>query len=570
MRLSKLFARTLREAPAEAEVASHVLLIRAAFIRKVASGIYTMLPLGWRSLRKIEAIIREEMDAAGAQEIRMPIPIPSEPWKQTGRWETYGDLMFKVTDRHGREMGLGPTHEEVVTPLVAQEFGSYRDLPVNLYQIEWKYRDEFRPRFGLLRGREFLMKDAYSFDRNEDGMRASYDVMMAAYRTIHDRCGLDYRVVEADPGQIGGGVNHEFIAAADVGEDWFLYCPGCDYAADVEAAVVVAPDAAASSADPEPLTEVDTPGASTIEAVSTFLGRPATEMLKTMLFDAGGTTLAVLIRGDREVNVEKVGRAMWPVPTELMDDQTVAKRGYAMGFVGPQVMGPDVTVLADHSVRGGSNWVTGANRPDAHVTGANEGRDFRVDRWEDLSQAREGDPCPNGDGTLIQSRGIVASHIYQLGTRYSKALGSTFLDEDGAQRHYEMGCYGIGLTRIVAAAAEQHHDDAGLMWPKTIAPYEVVVVPTNMDQPAVVEAAERIYEDLLAQGCEVVLDDRGDRAGVKLNDADLIGYPVQVVIGKRGIESGQADLKVRATGERSQAPLGDAAGAATRLLATAP
>jgi prolyl-tRNA synthetase len=570
MRLSKLFARTLREAPAEAEVASHVLLIRAAFIRKVASGIYTMLPLGWRSLRKIEAIIREEMDAAGAQEIRMPIPIPSEPWKQTGRWETYGDLMFKVTDRHGREMGLGPTHEEVVTPLVAQEFGSYRDLPVNLYQIEWKYRDEFRPRFGLLRGREFLMKDAYSFDRNEDGMRASYDVMMAAYRTIHDRCGLDYRVVEADPGQIGGGVNHEFIAAADVGEDWFLYCPGCDYAADVEAAVVVAPDAAASSADPEPLTEVDTPGASTIEAVSTFLGRPATEMLKTMLFDAGGTTLAVLIRGDREVNVEKVGRAMWPVPTELMDDQTVAKRGYAMGFVGPQVMGPDVTVLADHSVRGGSNWVTGANRPDAHVTGANEGRDFRVDRWEDLSQAREGDPCPNGDGTLIQSRGIVASHIYQLGTRYSKALGSTFLDEDGAQRHYEMGCYGIGLTRIVAAAAEQHHDDAGLMWPKTIAPYEVVVVPTNMDQPAVVEAAERIYEDLLAQGCEVVLDDRDDRAGVKLNDADLIGYPVQVVIGKRGIESGQADLKVRATGERSQAPLGDAAGAATRLLATAP
>ncbi len=570
MRLSKLFARTLREAPAEAEVASHVLLIRAAFIRKVAAGIYIMLPLGWRTLRRIEAIIREEMDAAGAQEIRMPIPIPSEPWKQTGRWETYGDLMFKVTDRHGREMGLGPTHEEVVTPLVAQEFGSYRDLPVNLYQIEWKYRDEFRPRFGLLRGREFLMKDAYSFDRDSDGMRASYDVMMAAYRTIHDRCGLEYRVVEADPGQIGGEVNHEFIAAADVGEDWFLYCPNCEYAADVEAAVVVAPDAAPPGADPEPLTEVETPGASTIESVSTFLGRPPTEMLKTMLFDAGGRTLAVLIRGDREVNVEKVGRAMWPVPIELMDEPTVVKRGYAMGFVGPQVMGQDVSVLADHSVRGGTNWVTGANRPDAHVTGANEGRDFRIDRWEDLSQAREGDPCPNGDGTLVQSRGIVASHIYQLGTRYSTALGSTFLDEDGSQRHYEMGCYGIGLTRIVAAAAEQHHDAAGLMWPKAIAPYEVVVVPTNMDQPAVVEAAERIYEDLLAQGCEAVLDDRDDRAGVKLNDADLIGYPVQVVIGKRGIESGRADLKLRAAGERSQAHLGDAAGAAARLLASAP
>jgi prolyl-tRNA synthetase len=356
-----------------------------------------------------------------------------------------------------------------------------------------------------------------------------------------------------------------------VGEDWFLYCPSCDYAADVEAAVVVTPpgdDAAAGVI--EDLTEVDTPGSSTIEAVSAFLGRPATDMLKTMLFDANGRTVAVLIRGDREVNVEKVGRAMWPTPTELMDDAEVAKRGFAMGFVGPQAMGEDVTVLADHSVHGGHNWVTGANRVDAHVTGANEGRDFRVDRWEDLSQAREGDPCPNGDGTLLQSRGIVASHIYQLGTRYSKALDAAFLDEDGAQRHYEMGCYGIGLTRIVAATAEQHHDDAGLMWPKSIAPYEVVVVPTNMDQPAVVEAAERIYEQLLEQGCEVVLDDRDDRAGVKLNDADLIGYPVQVVIGKRGIESGNADLKVRATGERSQAPLGDAAGAALDLLAAAP
>jgi prolyl-tRNA synthetase len=549
-----------------------VLLIRAAFIRKLAAGIYTMLPLGWRTLRKVEGIIREEMDAAGAQEIRMPIPIPAEPWKKTGRWETYGDVMFKVTDRHGRELGLGPTHEEVVTPLVAGEFGSYRDLPVNLYQIEWKYRDEFRPRFGLLRGREFLMKDAYSFDRDEDGMAASYDGMMGAYRTIHDRTGLEYRVVEADPGQIGGGINHEFIAVADVGEDWFLYCPSCDYAADVEAAVVVTPDAAPgpSRGDLEALEEVDTPGSSTIEAVSSFLGRPATEMLKTMLFDANGRTVAVLIRGDRDVNVEKVGRAMWPAPTELMGDGEVARRGFAMGFVGPQVMGEDVTVLADHSVRGGRNWVTGANRVDAHVTGANEGRDFRIDRWEDLSQAREGDPCPNGDGTLVMSRGIVASHTYQLGTRYSKALDASFLDEDGRERHYEMGCYGIGLTRIVAAVAEQHHDDAGLMWPKAIAPYEIVVVPTNMDQPAVVEAAERIYDELRSEGREVVLDDRDDRAGVKLNDADLIGFPVQVVIGKRGIESGQADLKVRATGDRSQAPLGDAAAAALRLLDAAP
>jgi prolyl-tRNA synthetase len=572
MRFSKLFARTLREAPAEAEVSSHVLLIRAAFIRKVAAGFYTMLPLGWRTLRKVEAIVREEMDAAGAQELRMPIVLPSEPWKQTGRWDTYGELMFKLQDRHGREMGLGPTHEEIVTPMVAQEFGSYRDLPVNLYQIEWKYRDEFRPRFGLLRGREFLMKDAYSFDRNEDGMRASYDVMMDAYRRIHERAGLDFRVVEADPGQIGGGINHEFIAVADVGEDRFLYCNSCDYAADVEAAVVVTPAATVSTAagDLEPITEVETPGRSSIEAVSEFLGRPATEMLKCMLFDAGGKTAAVLIRGDREVNVDKVGRALWPAPTALLDDEAVAKRGFVMGFVGPQGMGRDVTILADNSVRAGGNWVTGANRVDAHVTGANEGRDFRVDRWEDLAQAREGDPCPNGDGLLYQGRGIVASHTYQLGTRYSKPLEATFLDEDGAERFYEMGCYGIGLTRIVAAAAEQHHDDTGLRWPKAIAPYGVVVVPTNMDQPAVVEAAERVYAELVDAGSEVVLDDRDDRAGVKLNDADLIGYPVHVVIGKRGIESGQADLKLRATGDRSQAPLDAAARAALDLLGRAP
>ncbi|HEX9377083.1 MAG TPA: proline--tRNA ligase [Actinomycetota bacterium] len=575
MRFSKLFARTLREAPAEADVASHVLLLRAAYIRKVAAGIYTLLPLGWRQMRKIEAIVREEMDAAGAQELRMPIVLPAEPWKETGRWETYGDLMFKVTDRHGRELGLGPTHEEVVTPLVAGEFGSYRDLPVNLYQIEWKYRDEFRPRFGLLRGREFLMKDAYSFDRDDDGMRASYDVMMDAYRRIHDRSGLEYRVVEADPGQIGGGINHEFIAVAGVGEDWFLYCETCDYAADVEAAVVVAPGAGEPDPVPvdpsemEPLQEVDTPGRSSIEAVSEFLGRPETEMLKCMLYDAGGNTVAVLIRGDREVNDEKVGRAMWPAPTRLFDDQDFPKRGFVKGFVGPQSMGENVTVLADHSVREGRNWVTGANRADAHVTGANVGRDFRVDRWEDLAQVREGDPCPVDGGTLRQGRGIVASHIYQLGTRYSEPLKARFLDEDGQERPYVMGCYGIGLTRIAAAAAEQHHDDAGLTWPKAIAPYHVVVVPTNMDQEPVVREAERIYRELSGEGCEVVLDDRDERAGVKLNDADLIGYPVQVVIGKRGIESGQADLKLRATGERSQAPLASAAQAALDLLSRA-
>jgi prolyl-tRNA synthetase len=569
MRMSKLFARTLREAPAEAEVASHRLLLRAAYIRKVMAGVYTWIPLGWRTLHRIERVIREEMDASGAQEIRMPIVLPSEPWKVTGRWQTYGDLMFKLKDRHGRELGLGPTQEEVVTPLVAGDFTSYRDLPVNLYQIEWKYRDEFRPRSGLLRAREFLMKDAYSFDRNEGEMQASYDLMFEAYRRIFDRCGLRYRIVEADPGQIGGGLNHEFIAVAEVGEDEFVYCERCDYAADIEAASAKAPEPISAS-DMEPLAEVPTPGRSSIEAVSTFLGRPPSEMLKCMLYDAGGDTVAVLIPGDREVNEEKVARAMWPAPVRLFSDQDFARRGLSKGFVGPQGLPDDVTIIADHSVRAGKDWITGANRTDYHVAGANVDRDFRVDRWEDVSQVREGDPCPLCGGTLILSRGIVVGHIYQLGTRYSKPLKATFVDEDGMEQPYQMGCYGIGLSRIVAAAAEQFHDEAGLTWPKALAPYQTVVIPTNMDQPPVVEAAERIYEELGRQEAEVVLDDRELSAGVKFADADLIGYPVQIVVGKRGIESGSVDLKSRATGDRSSAPILEAAEAARALLGSAP
>ncbi|HYV02068.1 MAG TPA: proline--tRNA ligase, partial [Actinomycetota bacterium] len=333
MRASKLFARTLREAPAEAEVASHQLLLRAAYIRKVAAGIYTWLPLGFRMLKKIEAIIREEMDASGAQQIRMPIVLPAEPWKVTGRWETYGDLMFKLTDRHGRDMGLGPTHEEVVTPLVAGEFGSYRDLPANLYQVEWKYRDEYRPRFGLIRVREFLMKDAYSFDRDEEGMRASYDVMVEAYRRIFDRCGLDYRVVEADPGQIGGDLNHEFIAIAPIGEDVFVACENGDYVADLEAARARPPDPIPEIPDDEreAMAEVATPGRSSIQAVSELLEKPEAELLKSILFDAAGETVAVLVPGDREINDEKVARALWPAPVRLFEDRDFAERGLVKG-----------------------------------------------------------------------------------------------------------------------------------------------------------------------------------------------------------------------------------------------
>ena len=569
MRLSELFARTLREDPAEAEAASHKLLLRAAFMRPLMAGVSTTLPLGVRTMRKIEQIIREEMDATGAQEIRMPIVLPSEPWKLTGRWQAYGETMFKLVDRHGRELGLGPTQEEVVTPLVASEFTSYRDLPVNLYQIGWKYRDEFRPRFGLLRGREFLMKDAYSFDRDEEGMRVSYDAMMEAYKRIFDRCGLGYVIVEADPGTIGGGVNHEFMAIADVGEDLHVSCPNGDYLADAEAAMPRPPEPVEADAL-QPLTEVHTPSAASIEAVSALLARPASDMLKCMLFDAGGKTVAVLIAGDREVNETKLSRRFFPTPVRRFEDADFAARGLVKGFVGPQGLADDVAILADHSAAGGKDWVTGANRVDHHVTGANAGRDFRIDEYADLVEIREGDPCPVCGEPLRIERSIVVGHIYQLGTKYSEPLQATFVDEDGDAKPFLMGCYGIGISRIVAAVVEQHHDDDGIVWPKAVAPYHVAVIVANRDDERAVVEAERIYGELAGRGVEVVLDDREESAGVKFADADLVGYPVQVVVGKRGIEAGAVDLKLRATGARSEARSAEAVQAAVDLLAVAP
>ncbi|HZN43304.1 MAG TPA: proline--tRNA ligase [Actinomycetota bacterium] len=569
MRVSSLFARTLRDDPAEAEVPSHRLLLRAAFIRKTAAGIYTSMPLGLRTMNKIERIVREEMDAAGSQELRMPIVLPSEPWKATGRYEAYGDLMFRLHDRHDREFILGPTQEEVVAELAQQELPSYRDLPRNVYQVEWKYRDEFRPRYGLLRGREFLMKDAYSLDRDEEGMRASYQVMYDAYVKVFDRLGLDYVIVEADPGQIGGGVNHEFMALADVGEDLFVRCEHGDYLADTEAATPAPPEPAADE-EPQPLTEVETPGAVTIELMSEQMGIPAEATMKCILFDVEGRTVAVLVPGDREVNEEKLARAHFPARVRPFEDDDFAERGFAKGFVGPQGLGDDVTIFADPAIRGRVNWATGANRPDVHVTGANLDRDFRVDRWEDLVQFREGDRCPNDGGRLEIARSIVVGHIYQLGTNYSAPLEATFQDEDGTQKPYVMGSYGIGITRIMAATVEQHHDDAGIVWPRHLAPYEVIVIMANADAPEVAREAERIRRELGERGIEAVLDDREERAGVKFADADLVGYPVQVVVGSRGLGAGTVDLKVRATGERSQAPVPEAAAAAEAVLRSTP
>jgi prolyl-tRNA synthetase len=568
MRLSKLFVPTQREDPAEAEIASHRLLLRAGFIRQVISGVYTILPLGLRTMRRIEGIVREEMDSAGAVELRMPIVLPADPWKATGRYDLYGDTLFKLTDRHDRELILGPTQEEVVALLAAGDMPSYRDLPMNVYQVEWKYRDEFRPRFGMLRVREFLMKDAYSIDRDDEGMRASYRIMYEAYERVFARCGIDYVVVEADPGQIGGGVNHEFMARATVGEDLFVECENGDYLADTEAARPMAPEPAGEGT--EPLTEIDTPNTPTIASLAALLGIDPSRTLKVVMFDAGGTTTAVLVAGDREVNVDKLGKLVFPAKVRPLDDEDFVARGFVKGYVGPQGFDDTVTIFADLTVRGGRDWVTGSNEADRHVTGANVDRDFRVDRWEDVVEFREGDRCPIDGGMLKIGRSIVVGHIYQLGTKYSEPLGARFVDEDGSEKPYVMGSYGIGFARIMATAIEQRHDDAGMIWAKALAPFGVIVIVATRDHAGAVAEAERIYAELRDREVDVVIDDREQTAGVKFADADLIGYPVQVVVGKRGVEAGTVDLKLRATGERSQAPIAEATSAAVDLLAAAP
>jgi prolyl-tRNA synthetase len=568
MRLSQMFAPTLREDPADADIASHRLLLRGGFIRQVMAGVYTSLPMGLRTMRKIEGVVREEMDAAGAQEIRMPILLPAGPWRSTGRYDLYGDNLFKLQDRHERELILGPTQEEVVALLAAGDLPSYRDLPANVYQVEWKYRDEFRPRFGLLRCREFLMKDAYSVDRDEDGMRESYRIMYEAYERIFARFGLDLVIVEADPGQIGGSVNHEFMARASVGEDLFVECENGDYLADTEAARPQTPDPAGEGT--QPLTEIDTPNTPTIESLATLLGVEPSQTLKCVMFDVAGAATAVLVPGDREVNVDKLSKLVFPAKVRPFEDVDFATRGFVKGYVGPQGFDENVQVFADLTVRGGKDWVTGSNTVDRHVTGANAGRDFRVDRWEDLVEFREGDRCPIDGGTLRIGRSIVVGHIYQLGTNFSGPLDATFVDEDGSDKPYVMGSYGIGITRIMAAAVEQAHDDDGMIWRKVMAPFEAIVVVATRDHEQTVAEAERIYAELRERGVDVVLDDRAESAGVKFKDADLIGYPVQVVVGKRGVEAGTVDLKLRATGERTQAPIGDAAAALIDLLAGAP
>jgi prolyl-tRNA synthetase len=549
LRMTNLHVPTLKEDPTEAEIASHRLLLRAGLIRKAAAGIYTFLPLGWRSVRKIEQIVREEMDAIGSQEVLLPFVQPAELWRDSGRWEAYGPELARLHDRQGREFCLAPTHEEIVTALVRGEVRSYRDLPLSLYQINLKFRDEMRPRFGLLRGREFIMKDAYSFHDSQASLQEHYDEQARAYGRICERLGLTYRPVEADSGQIGGSVTTEFMALADTGEAALVYCE-CGWAANVEAAGTVVPRTPGTT-EPRPMERVHTPDIRTIAELGEFLGIPAHDTVKTMAGKTPeGTLVYFCVPGDRELNDVKAARAVAGV--ELLSEEDFAAYGIPKGSLGP-VSPPEGTIIvADMSLRNEVAWGVGANENDYHLIGALAGRDFEVDLWADLVIAEPGDGCPVCGGSLKVTRGIEVSQVFQLGTKYSESLGATFTAEDGSERPFVMGCYGVGITRSLAAVIEQHHDEAGIVWPISVAPLEAAVIPLTVDDDVVWPVAEGLWRELSAAGVEVLIDDRDERAGVKFADADLIGYPYQVVVGKRGVAAGVVEVKDRSTGEREE------------------
>lgn len=550
MKTSQLLIPTLRDDPGEAETVSHRLMLRAGLIRKVAAGIYTYLPLGLRVIRKIEQIIREEMNRAGAQELLMPIASPAELWKETARWEYYGKELLRFKDRHERDFCLGPTHEEVITDLFRREVRSYRQLPLNFYQIQTKFRDEIRPRFGLMRGREFIMKDAYSFDVDEAGAKINYQKMYDAYTRIFTRCGLTFRAVEADTGLIGGDVSHEFMVLAETGEATVAYSDQGSYAANLERAETL-PPSDADTAPLLPLTTIDTPHRRTVEEVTTFLGITPRQLVKTLLYRAGTDTVAVLIRGDHEVNEVKLARLLKVTDVVLADAERVQQvTGAPLGFAGPVGLN-HIRVLADHAVKGMTNVVIGANKADTHYQNANLGRDFTVEQFADLRNAQAGDPSPRGPGVLTLAKGIEVGQVFLLGTKYSRKMNAAVLDDQGKERLAIMGCYGIGVGRTAAAAIEQHHDEKGIIWPFPIAPFHVHLLTVSQSEKTS-EAAARLYADLLAEGIEVLWDDRADRAGVKFNDADLIGAPFQIVIGDKGLADDVMEIKVRRTGVKSR------------------
>jgi prolyl-tRNA synthetase len=560
MRYSQYLLPTLKETPGDAEVISHQLMARAGMIRKVAAGIYDYLPLGLRVIRKVENIVREEMNRAGAIELLMPSVVPADLWQESGRWEQYGKELLRIKDRKETEFCFGPTHEEVITEIVRGTVKSYRQLPLNLYQIQTKFRDEIRPRFGLMRGREFIMKDAYSFDLDDAGADLSYDKMYQAYRRIFERCGLKFRAVEADTGNIGGSSSHEFMVLAETGEDAIVSCGSCDYAANVEKAEL-RPPGEQVAAPGQDLTKVATPGQKAISEVAAFLKVEASQTVKTLIVvNDREESVAVLLRGDRELNDIKLCRLLDCAWVELASEEVVKQvTGAPSGFAGPK--GLSIRILADQEVAAMADFVIGANEIDAHYTGANLVRDFQVESFADLRQAESGDACPRCSGTLEIWRGIEVGHVFKLGTKYSEAMSATVLDDQGKERVLVMGCYGIGVGRTAAAAIEQNHDENGILWPMPIAPFQIIITLLNPKDDDVRGAGETLYAELQQRGVEVLLDDRDERPGSKFKDAELLGIPVRVTVGARGLKEQSFEVQSRRDGERIMLPVAGAADA---------
>lgn len=564
MRVSKLFMATQREIPSDAEIPSHQLMLRAGLMRKVASGIYSFMPMGYKAFRNVERVVREEMDKAGAQELIMPAVLPAEVYQASGRWDKFGPEMFRLLDRGGRQFCLGPTHEEPFTEAVRDTIRSYKQLPVTLYQIQHKYRDEKRPRFGVMRAREFVMKDAYSFDADEAGLDASYDAMYKAYCTIFDRLGLDYIIVDADSGAMGGSGSQEFMVKSIVGEDAICYCTGCSYAANEEKASTVAP-APATDVEMLPIEKIHTPHAKTIEELVEFLNTDATNFAKTILYNIDGKIVACMVRGDREINETKLGNLYDATEMSLAAFDDVERiTGAKVGFAGPVDLKEKIDVIVDPEVLAMSNFVVGANESDYHFKNVNVGRDFEPTKVVDVRNVVEGDACPKCGKPLAMCRGVEVGHIFKLGTKYSKALNCVFLDKDGKENPMIMGCYGIGVGRTLAAVIEQYNDEDGIKWPVEVAPYKAIVIPTKVNDEENMALAEEIYSKLQAAGIEVLIDDRNERPGVKFKDSDLIGIPVRITVGRRASER-VVEVKIRTTGEVSELTAEEAIQAAIDL-----
>ena len=564
MRLSQLFGKTLREDPADAELPSHRLMLKAGMIYQAASGVYSYMPLAWRSLRKIEQIIREEMDAAGGQELRMSVLQPRELWQQSGRDDMIGPDMFRLEDRRQRHLILAPTHEELLTTMVKANVNSYRDLPLIIYQIQTKFRDEPRPRGGLIRVREFDMKDAYSFDADEEGLDLSYQAMVKAYKNIYERCGMSTIMAEADSGFIGGKDSQEFIALSDSGEDTILLCESCGYAANAERAMFVKPPQDEEA--PEPLEEVHTPGVKTIEGLAEFLDIPTSKTLKAVFYMAGEELVFVTIRGDLEVNEVKLRNVLDGSEVRLASAEEVQRAGLVAGSASPVGLS-GIRTVADDSIHLGSNFVVGANKPDYHLRNANHPRDFQADVIADIALAHVGYACPTCESILVARRGIEVGHVFKMGTRYSEVMGASFPDQEGAHHPFIMGCYGIGVGRLLAAAVEQNHDEKGMVLPAAIAPYQVWLTALNVEREEVAQAAEALYQRLNEEGVQVLYDDRQESAGVKFNDADLLGFPVRVVVSPRNLKQDVVEIKMRSDSEATTAPLEQAVDRIKELVA---